>query len=179
MCFRPVSPGSNSLLAHQHHDRSRAQHSTPAAPPVAVAMPATDKQPSALPTNGTSSTSTSTSTSSTHHGAGSGGTSADNTVAVHSFTGDCMCCAPPLVDRLEATVWDIVQRPLTDAATPDALIIETSGVADPRSLIAILERRFGACAGASGFLSCAGFECFVVFSSVWCARVLLTRTALL
>jgi G3E family GTPase len=40
-------------------------------------------------------------------------------------------------------VWDILQQPLHEAEAPDALIIETSGVADPRMLIAMLERKFG------------------------------------
>jgi G3E family GTPase len=44
---------------------------------------------------------------------------------------------------MRQTLWDILQQPLHEQSAPDALLIETSGVADPRTLIAMLERKFG------------------------------------
>ena len=143
-------------------------------------------------------------------------------VAVHDFTGACMCCSTPLIEKFESvcfyvdiclmvcinllvgayihvgirgsmfmygvfvqviidialhdlfskvnlflsicchfftcsffnfddvygvlirqTIWDMLQRPINDFESPDALIIETSGVTNPSALIAMLEKRCG------------------------------------
>jgi G3E family GTPase len=59
---------------------------------------------------------------------------------VVELTNGCMCCT--LTAEVEANVWSILQT-ITADDRADYLVIETSGVADPRSLVAALDKRCG------------------------------------
>eukprot|EP00937_MAST-01D_sp_MAST-1D-sp2_P000209 g209.t1 len=59
---------------------------------------------------------------------------------VVELTNGCMCCT--LTSEVESNVWSILQS-MQAADRADYLVIETSGVADPRSLIRALDRRYG------------------------------------
>mmetsp|Transcript_7559 Transcript_7559/g.10069 ORF Transcript_7559/g.10069 Transcript_7559/m.10069 type:complete len:546 (-) Transcript_7559:230-1867(-) len=62
------------------------------------------------------------------------------------LTGDCMCCSSQLKSGMKDSIWELLQAPNTPGSTQDQLdylIIETSGVTDPTSIIELLEMRYG------------------------------------
>ena len=55
----------------------------------------------------------------------------------------CMCCSDTLQDNMKSNIWDLLQLPQDSPHLIDYLIIETSGVTDPVSLINSLDAKFG------------------------------------
>ena len=70
-------------------------------------------------------------------------TDAVGAVSVHSFAAGCICCSKPLVKEFEETVYEHLQTTMDDANGIDSLIIETSGLTNPNSIIAALDKKFG------------------------------------
>ena len=55
----------------------------------------------------------------------------------------CMCCSDNLQENMKSNIWDLLQLPQDSPHLIDYLIIETSGVTDPLSLISSLDAKFG------------------------------------
>jgi G3E family GTPase len=84
------------------------------------------------------SSSSSSSASSSHHPP-SHQPASDRVMDLH---GNCLCCSH-LQQEMRQNVWECLQTPDGEARAVDYLVIETSGVTDPETLIRALDEKFG------------------------------------
>lgn len=63
----------------------------------------------------------------------------DRVIDLH---GNCLCCSN-LQQDMRQNVWECLQTPDGEARAVDYLVIETSGVTDPETLIRALDEKFG------------------------------------
>eukprot|EP00624_Nannochloropsis_granulata_P001873 evm.model.NODE_19096_length_41527_cov_31.861897.12 len=61
---------------------------------------------------------------------------------VMDLHGNCLCCSS-LHQEMRQNVWECLQTPDGEARAVDYLVIETSGVTDPETLIRALDEKFG------------------------------------
>jgi len=86
----------------------------------------------------TTAASSSSSSNSSHHPR-SHQPASDRVMDLH---GNCLCCSH-LQQEMRQNVWDCLQTPDGEARAVDYLVIETSGVTDPETLIRALDEKFG------------------------------------
>lgn len=85
----------------------------------------------------TAAAASSASSSSSHHH--SHQPASDRVMDLH---GNCLCCSH-LQQEMRQNIWECLQTPDGEARAVDYLVIETSGVTDPETLIRALDEKFG------------------------------------
>ncbi|CAM9509589.1 unnamed protein product [Discosporangium mesarthrocarpum] len=67
----------------------------------------------------------------------------DNVV---KLAGGCLCCTASLSEAMELSIWRMLQEPERVGSSGDmydCLVLETSGVTDPETVVQALDRKFG------------------------------------